>query len=51
MCYSCSLEQEFPERGPGPAGVTEREEEEEGGGVGEAPPRRLQMYCLHCNLI
>lgn len=31
MCYSCSLVQEFPERGPGPAGVTEREEAEEEG--------------------
>lgn len=48
MCYSCSLVQEFPERGPGPAGVTEREEEE----GGELVKRLLGDFrCTVCTVI
>lgn len=42
--------QEFPERGPGPAGVTQREREE-GESCGSASSATSDVLSLHCNLI
>lgn len=50
MCYSYSLVQEFPERGPGPTGVTQREEGE-GESWGSASSATSDVLFLHCNLI